>query len=100
MNLPSKEDARLCASVIKELVETRGLKGNHQAIATLTITVAKLYNKGVRERDALLAEVVRTADIAAIQGARAKLLSSRGNNAQVPSMLSMEPEDERGHSQH
>ncbi|MBB3138470.1 hypothetical protein FHS26_006248 [Rhizobium pisi] len=71
MSLPSKEDARLCASVIKEVVEARGLKGDHQAIATLTITVAKLYNKGIRERDALLAETMRIAEIPTTSSNRA-----------------------------
>ncbi|MGZ2487453.1 hypothetical protein ACVITL_006038 [Rhizobium pisi] len=71
MSLPSKEDARLCASVIKEVVEARALKGDHQAIATLTLTVAKLYNKGIRERDALLAEAIRIAEMPAISSNRA-----------------------------
>ncbi len=62
MSLPSKEDARLCASVIREIVEQRQLRGNHQAIATLTIMVAKLFNKGIRERQVLLAEAHRAAD--------------------------------------
>ena len=62
MSLPSKEDARLCASVIREIVEQRHLKGNHQAIATLTITVAKLFNKGIHEREVLLVEAHRAAE--------------------------------------
>jgi len=62
MSLPSKEDARLCASVIREIVEQRQLRGNHQAIATLTMTVAKLFNKGLRDRQFLLAEAHRAAD--------------------------------------
>jgi len=36
--------------------------GNHQAIATLTMTVAKLFNKGLRDRQFLLAEAHRAAD--------------------------------------
>ena len=62
MSLPSKEDARLCASVIREIVEQRQLRCNHQAIATLTMTVAKLFNKGLRDRQFLLAEAHRAAD--------------------------------------
>lgn len=62
MSLPSKEDARLCASVIREIIEQRHLKGNHQAIATLTIMVAKLFNKGIHEREVLLVEAHRASD--------------------------------------
>jgi hypothetical protein len=48
--------------VIREIVEQRQLRGNHQAIAKLTITVAKLFNRGIHEREALLVEAHRAAE--------------------------------------
>ncbi|MBB3394835.1 hypothetical protein FHX09_001395 [Rhizobium sp. BK538] len=40
-----------------------GIADNPTAIGTLTITVARLYNKGVRDRDTLLSEAIRVAEI-------------------------------------
>lgn len=63
MSLPSKEDARVCATVVKEVVETRGLRGDHRAISMLTNTVARLYSNGIRGREALLTELSRLAEL-------------------------------------
>lgn len=61
--MPPKEDARVCATVVREIVEARGLKGDHRAIATITNTVARLYSNGIRGREALLMELRRLAEI-------------------------------------
>lgn len=53
--LISKEDARLCASIVKEIARAQGLVREPSAIGRLTVSVAKLYNNGLRDRDQLLA---------------------------------------------
>jgi len=50
----SKDDARLCASVVKEVASAKDLNHDPAAIGKLTTTVARLFNKGLRERDKLL----------------------------------------------
>jgi len=54
MNLPSKEDARVCATVVKEVASAKGITRDPAAIGKLTATVARLFNRGLRERDKLL----------------------------------------------
>ncbi|MBN7808862.1 hypothetical protein JZX86_26395 [Agrobacterium rosae] len=53
--LISKEDARLCASIVKEVARAQGLVREPSAIGRLTVSVARLYNEGLRDRDQLLA---------------------------------------------
>ncbi|SCX29015.1 MULTISPECIES: hypothetical protein [Agrobacterium] len=53
--LISKEDARLCANIVNEIARAQGLVREPSAIGRLTVSVAKLYNKGLRDRDQLLA---------------------------------------------
>ncbi|KAA3509608.1 hypothetical protein RMS29_023075 [Agrobacterium rosae] len=53
--LISKEDARLCASIVKEVASAQGLVREPSAIGRLTVSVARLYNEGLRDRDQLLA---------------------------------------------
>lgn len=50
----SREDARLCAAVVKEVASAKGLDRDPAAIGKLTATVARLFNRGLRERDKLL----------------------------------------------
>ncbi len=50
----SKEDARLCASVVKEVASSKGMVNDPTAIGRLTAAVARLFNKGLRDRDELL----------------------------------------------
>jgi len=50
MSLPSKEDARFCASVVKEIAVSRGVARDAAAIGKLTTSVAKLYHNGIRDR--------------------------------------------------
>jgi len=50
----SKEDARLCAGVVKEVAAAKGLARDPAAIGKLTVTVARLFNRGLRDRDQLL----------------------------------------------
>ena len=52
MNLPSKEDARLCASVVKEVARAKGMSGDPSSISRLTATVARLFNKGMSSSSA------------------------------------------------
>jgi len=50
----AREDARLCASVVKEVVRSRGIANDPAAVGRLTVVVARLFNKGLREREELL----------------------------------------------
>ncbi len=53
--LISREDARLCASIVKEVARAQGLVREPSAIGRLTVSVGRLYNEGLRDRDQLLA---------------------------------------------
>ncbi|MGV1760894.1 hypothetical protein ACQZ6F_29060 [Rhizobium sp. A22-96] len=50
----SKEDARLCADVVKEVAHAHGFVNDPVAIGRLTASVARLFNRGMRDRDQLL----------------------------------------------
>ncbi len=62
LNLPSKEDARLCADVVKEVARARGIVRDPAAIGRLTTAVATLYNRGMRDRDQLLTAVMESSN--------------------------------------
>ena len=47
----SKEDARLCACVVKEIAQAKVSLRTRRAIASLTAFVARLYTRGMRDRD-------------------------------------------------
>ena len=98
MNLPSKEDARLCASVVKEVARANGMLGDPSSISRLTATVARLFNKGTRDRDSLLSEAMAVADMPVAQEEHRPLLAELLNTPGATG-LSMEPENERGHQQ-
>jgi hypothetical protein len=70
MRLPFKEDERLCASVVKE-VACSGFRQRSRRSRRLTATVARLFNKGLRDREELLtaatASVQLPADLASEQ---------------------------------
>ncbi len=51
----SSDDARLCAGVVREVVRAKGIANDPGAVAKLTVAVARLFNKGLRERDQLMA---------------------------------------------
>lgn len=53
--LISKEGARLCASIVKEVACAQGLVGEPSATGRLTVSGVKLYNKGLRDCDQPLA---------------------------------------------
>ena len=99
MNLPSKEDARLCASVVKEVARANGMLGDPSSISRLTATVARLCNKGTRDRDSLLSEAMAVADMPVAQEEHRPLLAELLNNTPGAIDLFMEPENERGHQQ-
>ncbi len=50
----SKEDSRLCAGVVREVARAKGVDADPAAIGALMVKVARLFNKGLRERDKLL----------------------------------------------
>ncbi len=60
-SLPTKEEARLCASVVKEVSQARGFSSDPVAIGKLTVLVARLFNSGLRERDDLMSAALRSA---------------------------------------
>jgi len=99
MNLPSKEDARLCASVVKEVARVKGMSGDPSSISRLTATIARLFNKGMRDRDRLLSEAMAVADMPVAQEEHRPLLAELLKNPPAAIGLSMEPENERGHQQ-
>jgi hypothetical protein len=74
MSLPSKEDARLCAAVIKEIAASRGVARDAFAIGKLTTSVAKLYSKGIRDHAQLLSAALESFD--AISSAAQQTISS------------------------
>jgi hypothetical protein len=47
----SKEDARLCVGVVKDVARARGISKDPAAIGMLTASVARLYNRGMRNRE-------------------------------------------------
>ncbi|TCL63671.1 hypothetical protein [Rhizobium sp. BK251] len=51
----SRDDARLCASVIKEVARSKGIANDPSAVARLTVAIARLFNKGLRDRGQLVA---------------------------------------------
>jgi hypothetical protein len=55
----SKEDARLCAGVVKEVARATGIIKDPAATRSLTASVARLYNRGMRDRDQLLAAAMQ-----------------------------------------
>jgi hypothetical protein len=99
LNLPSKEDARLCASVVKEIARAKGIASDPAFISRLTATVARLFNRGVRDRDALLSEAMALAETPVARKERGALLDEFRNINPGTIDLSMEPENERGHQQ-
>lgn len=80
MSLPSKEHARLCASVVKEIAALRGVARDAAAIGKLTTSVAKLYNKGIRDRAQLLSAALESFE--AIRSKAEQTISS--NSAILP----------------
>lgn len=63
MTLPSKEDSRLCASVVKDVALAKGITKDPALMGRLTATVARLFSKGVRDRDRLLSEAMAAAEM-------------------------------------
>jgi hypothetical protein len=64
--LVPKEDARMCAAVVKEIARDLGLARDPVAVGRLTVSVARLYNRGLRDRGQLLdaaMQSVRALDI-------------------------------------
>lgn len=51
----SRDDARLCASVVKEVARSKGIANDPASVGRLTVEIARLFNKGLRDRDQLLA---------------------------------------------
>ena len=62
MSLPSKEDARLCASIVREIARAKGITGDPTSVGALTVAVAILFNKGLRDRETLLSEAMTIVD--------------------------------------
>ncbi|MBB4351638.1 hypothetical protein [Aliirhizobium cellulosilyticum] len=50
----SKEDARFCASVVKEVARAQGIVRDPAAIGRITAAVARLYNRGMHDREEVL----------------------------------------------
>ncbi len=50
----SRDDARLCASVVKEVARAKGIANDPSAVGRLTVEIARLFNRGLREREELL----------------------------------------------
>jgi hypothetical protein len=61
----SKEDARLCAGVAKEVARAKRIVKDPAAIWSLTASVARLYNRGMRDREELLTAAMQSAPIPA-----------------------------------
>lgn len=61
-NLLPQEHARLCAGIVREVSNARGVSKDPIAVASLTMTVAKLYNSGLHCREELLSAAMRAVD--------------------------------------
>ncbi len=59
----SREDARLCAGVVREVSSARGISKDPGAVGKLTMTVARLYNSGLHSREELLSAAMQMADL-------------------------------------
>jgi hypothetical protein len=57
----SKEDARLCAGVVKEVARAHDFVKDPAAIGRLTASVARLFNQGMCDRDQLLEAAMQCA---------------------------------------
>ncbi|WP_085739538.1 hypothetical protein [Rhizobium sp. CIAT894] len=98
MKLPSKKDARLCAGVVREVARAKGITEPY-SIGRLTVSVARLFNKGTRERENLLSEAMAVADIPVAHEEQGGALNALRNMNPGTIDSSMEPENERGHQQ-
>lgn len=58
-----REDARLCAGVVREVSGARGIAKDPVAVGKLTILVARLYNSGLHSRGELLSVAMQMADV-------------------------------------
>jgi len=61
--LLSREDARLCAGVVREVSSARGISKDPVAVGKLTMAVASLYNSGLHSREELLSAAMQMADL-------------------------------------
>ncbi|EJZ18509.1 hypothetical protein NE852_31775 (plasmid) [Rhizobium sp. Pop5] len=98
MHLPSKEDARLCAGVVREVARAKGI-AEPFSIGRLTARVARLFNRGMRDRDSLLSEAMAVADMPVAYEEQGGALHALRNINPGTIDSSMEPKNERGHQQ-
>jgi len=59
--LPSKDEARLCANVVRNLACDLSLADDPAAIGKLTVLVARLFNSGLRTREELMSAAMKSA---------------------------------------
>ena len=78
--MPSKEDASLCAGFVREIARAKGFAGDPASVGALTVAVARLFNKGLRDRDALLSEAMTTVDELMSNDERGSLSGMRNVN--------------------
>ncbi|WP_088675046.1 hypothetical protein [Rhizobium sp. R339] len=97
MNLPSKEDARLCAGVVREVARAKGINGHPAPMGRLTATVARLFSMGIRDRDRLLSEAMAAAEMPVVLKEHHSIRAEPLNFTPGTIDLSLEPEYERGH---
>ena len=93
----TKEDARLCASVVKEVARAKGISRDPAAIGSLTATVARLFNRGMRDRVDLLSETMRISDIPGASAERSARLGEFQTTDPGATGSSLEPDNERGY---
>lgn len=56
----TKENARLCASVVKEVAHAQGIVRDPAAIGRLIAAVGDLYNRVMHDRDELLKAALKS----------------------------------------
>lgn len=61
-SLLPREAARLCAGVVREVSRRHGIAEDPAAVGQLIVTVARLYNGGLRDGDELLAAAMRSGE--------------------------------------
>jgi hypothetical protein len=63
MSLPSKDEARLCASVVRDIARRLNFSDDPAAVGKLTVVVARLFNSGLRTRDELISAAMQSTDL-------------------------------------
>ena len=63
ISFPSKDEARLCASVVRNIANDLNLSGDPASVGKLTVVVARLFNSGLRTHEELMSAALQSSDL-------------------------------------